>query len=277
MNGVRLSLTLRALGGRDEFTVPLTYNEFVQAAIYNMLPPDFSSFLHNTGYVYGKRVYRFFTFSRLLGRYELLRNKRCIRFIGPVRLVVVSPLQEIVDAIHGRLLREGTLRLGAEVLELTEVASAVQAVKDSCLLVHTLSPITVYSTMLRQDGRKYTVYFGQHESAFAEAIRENMRRKLIVARDSLGATVDIPLDPLDFEILPVGRIQKSVVTFKGVSVQAFSGRFQLQGPPAILSWALEFGLGSKNSQGFGCVEPLPHHVRGEGGRIRAHRTAYPLG
>lgn len=274
---MRLTLTLRALGGREEFTVPLTYNEFVQAAIYNMLPPDFSSFLHNTGYIFAKRVFRFFTFSRLLGRYELLRDRGCIRFRGPVRLVVVSPLQEMVDAIHGRLLREGTLRLGVEMLELTEVASAVQTVEDSHLWVHTLSPITVYSTMLRPDGRKYTVYFDPHESAFSEAIRENLRRKLMVARDALGATVDVPLDPLDFEILPVGRIQKSVVTYKGVSVQAFSGRFQLQGPPAILSWALEFGLGSKNSQGFGCIEPLPRQVRREGGRIRAHRTAYPLG
>jgi len=31
---------------------------------------------------------------------------------------------------------------------------------------------------------------------------------------------------------------------------------QLQGPQALLQLALDAGLGSKNSMGFGCVEPV---------------------
>ncbi|WP_051344282.1 CRISPR-associated endoribonuclease Cas6 [Alicyclobacillus herbarius] len=266
---MRLQLTLRPLGC-DEFTVPLRYNEFVQAAVYRMLPEDFSTFLHDTGYTLLKRSFRFFTFSRLLGKYEILRNEGRIRFHGPVRLVILSPLQEIVEAIHQQLVRDGTLRIGSEVLELTDVMSTPNTVTESRLTVRTLSPVTAYSTMLRPDGRKYTVYFHPRESAFAEAIQENMRKKSRIARDLLGMPIDIPEQSFPFEVSPVGRMQKSVVTYKGISVQGFSGRFELSGSPSLLSLALELGIGSKNSQGFGCIERVTATADVEGREKRAY-------
>ncbi|WP_123809324.1 hypothetical protein [Kyrpidia tusciae] len=51
---VCLMLTLRPLSGRDDSVLPLTYNEYVQAALYRILPQDFAAFLHDEGYPYLK-------------------------------------------------------------------------------------------------------------------------------------------------------------------------------------------------------------------------------
>lgn len=263
---VRLMLTLRPLSGREEFVLPLAYNEYVQAALYRILPQDFAAFLHDQGYSYLKRQFRLFSFSRLLGRYEVLRDQGLIRFFGPVRLVVVSPLPAFAGAVLDRLLGEAILRLGNVELELVEVESSAPKVESSRVLVQTLSPITAYSTLLRPDGRKYTVYFHPRESSFAEAIRENLRKKMKVARDELGLALGPTDDEFAFDIRPVGRTKKSVVVYKDTFIQGYSGRFQLSGPPVLLSMALEFSLGSKNSQGFGCIELVkPLHDKGGDG------------
>lgn len=42
--------------------------------------------------------------------------------------------------------------------------------------------------------------------------------------------------------------------YKGFIVKSYSGRLFLEGPRSLLQMAVAAGLGSKNSQGFGCVK-----------------------
>lgn len=273
---MRLVLTLRPSSGRDDFVLPLTYNEYVQAALYHILPEDFAAFLHDEGYSYLKRKFRMFSFSRLLGKYEVLRDQGLIRFFGPVRLVVVSPLAEFTHAVLDRLLGDAMLRLGNVELELAEVESSNPKVQSSRILVQTLSPITAYSTLFKPDGRKYTVYFHPRESSFSEVVRENLRKKVKVARDEMGIEIGFPDEDFAFDIRPVGRTKKSVVIYRDVFVQGYSGRFELTGPPAVLSLALDLSLGSKNSQGFGCVDLIKTYAE-EGGDVHVDREPYSAG
>ncbi|ADG07378.1 CRISPR-associated protein Cas6 [Kyrpidia tusciae DSM 2912] len=273
---MRLVLTMRPSSGRDDFVLPLTYNEYVQAALYHILPEDFAAFLHDEGYSYLKRKFRMFSFSRLLGKYEVLRDQGLIRFFGPVRLVVVSPLAEFTHAVLDRLLGDAMLRLGNVELELAEVESSNPKVQSSRILVQTLSPITAYSTLFKPDGRKYTVYFHPRESSFSEVVRENLRKKVKVARDEIGIEIGFPEEDFAFDIRPVGRTKKSVVVYRDVFVQGYSGRFELTGPPAVLSLALDFSLGSKNSQGFGCVDLIKTYTE-EGGDVHVDREPYSAG
>lgn len=271
---MKLVLTLEAAEGL--FVVPLAYNEYIQAALYRILPADFAEFLHDSGYEYERRRFRFFSFSRILGKYDVLHAQGLIRFVGPVRLVVTSPLPAFSEAVLNVLIREGCLRIGSKELNLVKVESYRQEVKASTILVRTLSPITVYSTLYRGDGRKYTVYFHPRESSFTELVRENLRKKYRVARDELGLDIDVPEEEFVFEIRPKGRVKKSVVTYKNTFIQGYSGVFELSGPPPILQLALDASLGSKNSQGFGCVELL-REIPPQGGGRRADREPYSVG
>ena len=62
------------LPSESELRVPIHYNHIVQAAIYANLDAKIAEWLHEKGYSYGKRHYKFFTFSRLLSaarKYDL--------------------------------------------------------------------------------------------------------------------------------------------------------------------------------------------------------------
>ncbi|MDY6868288.1 MAG: CRISPR-associated endoribonuclease Cas6 [Chloroflexota bacterium] len=51
----------------------------------------------------------------------------------------------------------------------------------------------------------------------------------------------------------LSRMQQHIVNYKGFFIKGYSGRLKLKGPQELLQMALETGLGSKNSQGFGFV------------------------
>lgn len=53
--------------------------------------------------------------------------------------------------------------------------------------------------------------------------------------------------------------------YKGTWIEAWAGRFRLEGPEPLLWLALHAGLGAKNSQGFGYVDV-------EQRRPNGHRT-----
>jgi len=56
-------------------TLPIHYNHMVQAMIYNSLDDDIADFLHDKGFVYEKRTFKMFAFSRS----ELRRSRmECI-------------------------------------------------------------------------------------------------------------------------------------------------------------------------------------------------------
>lgn len=249
---MHLFLTLAA--EEREFQLPVHYNRYIQAALYQVQDPDFSDFLHNVGFQYGDRQFRLFTFSRLLGRYRLLRDEGIIRFSGPVQLVVSSPVIPFCQAVMNTILREDGLRLGPVNFHVVQMATEQQTAESDSIVVETLSPVTVYSTLYRPDGRKYTQYFHPREKDFQELVNQNLRRKLQLIRGS-EALDEVDKHPC-FEIEPLREPKMHLVMYKGTVIKGYSGRFRLTGHPALLDTALDAGVGVKGSQGFGCVRKV---------------------
>jgi len=52
--------------------------------------------------------------------------------------------------------------------------------------------------------------------------------------------------------------------YKETVIKAYSCRFRLGGPKELISLALNAGLGSKNSQAFGCPEVIGHQAEPTG-------------
>ena len=61
----------------EPITLPINYNHIVQAIIYCALGimPDYADFLHDGGYMTGKRQYKMFQFSQLMGDYRIFERK----------------------------------------------------------------------------------------------------------------------------------------------------------------------------------------------------------
>lgn len=228
-------------------TLPIHYNYLVQAALYNSIDRDLAVFLHEMGYTDGTRAFKLFSFSLLYGSYRLNELKKTIHFEGEIRLIVSSPLQDFCQSLVNILLTRGTLRLGPQELEIEKVNVRQFKVNGNQVIVRTLSPAVLYSTLLRPDGRKYTVYFQPGELDYDRLFNENLRKKYRAI--GKGEATDEMI-----KIKPLGLQRMRIITYKNTVIKGYSGKLHLDGPNELLQLAVDGGIGSKNSQGFGCVE-----------------------
>jgi len=228
-------------GGVD---VPVHYNWHLQSYIYSTISQPLSFILHDLGFSYGKRRFKLFTFSRLIGRIRILNS---IALIKPpiVSFIVSSPLEEFVKDLANQVLKHGELSIGRTSLKVESIDFLEEPELNPPLKIKTLSPITVYSTLLKPDGSKKVYYYTPFENEFSELLTANARKKYHVLT-GWHDDGDIYLEPK--------KVREVVVKFKGAIVRGWNGIFTLKGSRRLIKVVYEAGLGAKNSQGFGMFE-----------------------
>ncbi|WP_197071916.1 CRISPR-associated endoribonuclease Cas6 [Geobacillus kaustophilus] len=228
--------------------IPVNYNHFLQAVIYRHLSPEFAEFLHNQGYIVDRRRFALFSFSRLIGPHDYVSASKMLVFQNTAKLMLSSPIEQFIREITQVLLMEG-IRIGSQFLRVTSIQTEIFKVEKSVIEVETLSPVVAYSTLLRSDGRRYTKYFHPGEKDFQRIISDNLVRKakLIYGTDLTFAPVSID---------SIGDFRKQIVLYKNTIIEAYNGKFILEGDSRLLQAAVDAGLGGKNSCGFGCIRPI---------------------
>jgi len=241
---MRLKITFHA--GKP-LTLPVNYQEMVQAFIYGAVSPTLAKILHDYGFPHGKRNFKLFTFSRLMGRYRVDREAGTITFSSPVVLHFASPVHQFVEEFGNMLLLRERHRLGGSEVTVTEVGVESNRVEERKVDVRMLSPLTMYSTLQRPDGRKKTYYYSPFEQEFSELIGSNLIKKYAAFFGSEPREKGFSITPLR-----VSKKDRILTRYKGFVIQAWGGTYRLEGVPELLTLALDAGLGGKNSQGFGC-------------------------
>ncbi|MBC7217827.1 MAG: CRISPR-associated endoribonuclease Cas6 [Candidatus Caldatribacterium sp.] len=235
--------------GDKEVVLPLEHNHLLQAAIYYQIEqPALRNFLHEQGFILGKRRFKLFVFSRLMGKFKIDGEKQEIIFTLPCRLVICSPLPVVMEEMAKGLLRQGQICLGRNRLMVESVQVRSTTVTQGCITVRMLSPLTVYSTF-DGAGKSFTYYYSPFEPRFSELVRENLAKKYQIVFGCPARITNFGLTPID-----VRERDFKVVRYKGTIVKGWMGKYRLTGDPKFLEIALSAGLGSKNSQGFGCCE-----------------------
>jgi len=243
---VRICLTLREWHA-EKIVVPTNYNELIQGAIYRNISNDLAKFLHEKGFVLSKRRFKLFTFSRLLGNYVFDRRHGKFVYSGDVKLLISSPVKRFVKELANTILKKGFITLGENRLRVVEMAFPLIPHFDKEVKIRTLSPITVYSTLLTADGKKKTYYYSPWESEFSKLLDQNAKKKyFILKKRKLKSSLSIK--PL--------RVKEVVVIYKGFVIKGWIGTFILSGPKSLIKTVYEAGLGPKNSQGFGMFEVM---------------------
>ena len=235
-----------ALPGELPVVLPVHYNHWVQAALYRSISPELSGFLHEQGYLYGKRSFKLFTFSRLLGRWER-RGDRLYFYTSP-RLFVSSPVDRFIRELANTLLHRGHITFGSRDYSVQQVTFPKEPVISSPMRIRMLAPVTVYSTLYTRDGRRKTYYYSPKEPEFSEQVEDNLKKK--------GLLLTSRRYKSDFRINPDGGLRESVMYFKDTVIKGWVGRFTLRGPKMLLRIGYETGIGSKNPQGFGMFEVI---------------------
>jgi CRISPR-associated endoribonuclease Cas6 len=223
--------------------LPIGYNHLVQAAIYSNISTELANFLHDKGLFFGKRAFKFFTFSRLQGNYGI-RHER-ISFRGRVALCVSSPVLRFVKELANAVLKKGFIMLGDSRLKIVELSFPPEPKIGNEVRVRMLSPVTMYSTLLTADKRKKTYYYSPYEREFSPLLDGNAKKKCFIL---YGRKIESELT-----VKPL-NVREVLVTYKGTVVKGWMGSFTLKGPRTLIRTAYEAGLGSKNSQGFGMFE-----------------------
>jgi len=232
---------------RQTVNLPVDYNHIVQSAIYNVMDNSMASFLHQQGFIVNGRIYRLFCFSRLNGFYNIDRHSGRILFPQNIQLVITSPVSAFVESLADGLLQQGEIRLGANVIAIESVSAQSIKVENDSMVVKTLSPVVMYSTMLRPDGRKYTVYFQPGDPNYDALITANLQKKY---KAFYGQ--EAPVGRV--KVSSKGVVKMNVHQYKGTVIKGYSGLLQVAGPQKLLQIAMDCGLGSKNSQGMGCLQ-----------------------
>ncbi len=261
---MRIKLTLEPKGG--SLILPVHYNDLIQGMIYKNLDGALSYKFHDEGFLYGKRAFKLFTFSRLISRRpKYLPERREIVLKAPVYLWIGAVDVRLLESLASRLVKTQEIRLGNSTCYLSAIEVEMPPKVTGAVKVRTLSPITVHRTI-----NGYTRYYSPEESEFEELILANLRRK---AAAFYGTVPEIFILK-DAYIKPVELKKEVVVWFKarpkrckalsslksskseGTLIKGWDGIFEIYLPEPFFTLAYNAGLGARNSQGFGMVALL---------------------
>ena len=249
---MRIQITLTP-ESRAELSLPVHYGIILQGFIYSQLEPNLASWLHGDAYSYARRTFKMFTFSRLTGRFELDAKTKRISFSGPMTFQLASHNTQILASLAEHLLKSQTLRLGHHEVRVhgVEILRPPCFQADQPVRVKALSPITIYSTFQKPGGGKLTHYYSPPEKDWSPMLLQNLARKAkaLEWEDEGKALENAYVKPLR-----VSERDKKIISYKGFSVQAWLGTYELKLPQAYFELAYDVGLGGKNAQGFGMVE-----------------------
>ncbi len=223
--------------------LPVNYNHILQAVILNWISDEnYAKFIHDRGYNYEKRSYKMYTFSKLYGDCSARDGKITFKN-APVRLYISSVESDFMQYVLETVVINDEVRLGSKYVKVQNVEIYDSEVPNFGKIA-TLSPITVYKT---DTNSRKTICFSPEEPEFSEYVRDNLIRKYIAYYGT---------EPEDktFEISPASETKIAILKYKDTVIKAWNGKFTLKGSKELATLANDTGLGSKNSQGFGCFE-----------------------
>lgn len=266
---MRLKLTLKS---KDYAPLPLNHNYALSSAIYKLLhlgSPDFSQFLHSTGYKLNDRSYKLFTFALTFEEYKIEDDS--INLISPYAyLYISSPLIDdfVKNFVIGSF-KNQNIELYAEyrkaLLTIQQAELIPQPFFNHLTKFNPLSPL-VLSTKVEHNG-KLKQHFLVCEDDISEINRImniNLKNKYLLIRQKEYAGEGVILNWDNFFIDRAKRknqrLTKRIAITKDldnpINIIAMKPPFSLKGDPHLMEIGYQCGFGEKNSMGFGLAEVI---------------------
>ncbi|AEX84724.1 CRISPR-associated endoribonuclease Cas6 [Marinitoga piezophila KA3] len=239
----------------NNIILPIGFNKYIQALIYNMFSQKLRKFIHENGFEsFSKRVYRFFTFSSILERGKYYKKMKIFNFGNKISFYISSPINEILEDILNNLFEKDRFSLGENILYLSSVISLGSFYTEKNIInIKMLTPLEVHKTEIINNKKK-TIYYSPFSAEFEELINLNLKHKW-EAFYNKELKESIKIIPLFNE-----NKYKKIVYYglgdKKYIIEGWMGNYKMKGDPKIIKFLYDVGLGSKNSQGFGMFEVL---------------------
>jgi len=244
---VRLRLVLE---NKAAITIPWDYRTALTAAVYETLAaadPEYSHWLHRQGFQQrqGHRTFRLFVYSDFMPvHYEVVpKGLANVQWLG---WHLSSPDKRFVEKFIDGLKRKGMmLSLFGNFLEVLDVAVVDVPSISGNSGFHTISPIVVAKGSMSNS--RHPVYLRPDDPEFVDALERNLIAKWEAFHQKVwnGGEFGIRVWAPKSKLVPVFNI----------CVRAWHLRLQMWGSDELICFAYDAGLGIKNSQGFGMIEP----------------------
>jgi len=244
---MRVSLKISCTKAK-KLELPIHHQHIIQAFLYRNFKKEVADFLHNSGFENSGRTFKLFTFSRLIGKFHRAGGR--ILFENPTTLILSSPLKDLLGEFARNILKKGNLKLAENDIFVESVSIHKKPKIGVKERIRFLAPITIYSTLLKGDGKKKTYYYSPFEKEFSELAGKNLFKKYEAFRGKKQ-------QKKEFSIKPIGtRHREKILKYRDFIIKGWLGNYEISGSRALLNFAYDAGLGAKNSQGFGMFEVI---------------------
>lgn len=230
--------------------LPIAYNYYLQSFIYSLFKEDMPEY-HQTGYRYKKRIYKNFTFSRITS-FDMCLKENGWSVGDEICFFISFYDDKAAETALINLMGTREFRLGSAEFSITSIKTIflneeLQGNEEKKFFrFMTLSPVVVHRTEENNHGKK-TIYYSPEHSEFYELLASNLKRKAM----SVGIIDD---EEVCFNSVDVDSEKSlAVVKYKDFYIKGYMGIFNFSGSKKYAKLALEAGIGSKNSQGFGMI------------------------
>lgn len=235
---MRLKITFKAIPG---FKIPYDNNHTIASIIYTALEDQhFATELHDS------RKFKYFTFSQVhIPRLEIQQDGLICKD-GRFQVQISSADEEFIRNLWHGLFTNPSIDFQGAMVEV-EKAEIVKTPKfKESMRFKTLSPVYLRTG---RDGKIWDL--APEEEEFQGRLSENLFKKYWSYMKRA--------DHLYLKFKPLESKQKRIVIKKGdieIYHRAHQMKFELQGPPELLKFAWQVGLGEKTSMGFGMIDIL---------------------
>lgn len=226
-----------------DIMLPIAYNHILQKVIYDLLDDKYASKLHDLGYKYKNKVFKLFNYSKLVIENKTIKNNKIIIHKGKVDLTISSIDEVFIFKMINSLMDKKMLKFKEGVLNIQGIYSK-NNLKGTKKVFLTISPVVV----VQPERSSRTKFYNPKDIQFMKSIKNN-----ILAKYAAFYNEEFK-DELDISILDKNNIKKKIDRYKNWVYEGYLGGFIIEGDNKIINVAYSCGLGSKNSQGFGCIE-----------------------
>jgi len=237
---MRIQVTLKPVQG--PLVLPQNYQHILQGFLYQSIDASLADKLHEC-------KFKGFTYSLLFGNYSLDAVNHRIKFSDTVTFLVSSIRPEFILNLSLHLLQNNKFRLGDTEVLVVSVQELSFSIEEDTAKIRMLSPMTVHRTVIYPNGKRGTVFFSPDEPEFIDLLNHNLQSKC--------QALCLSNDKKQLQLTPLGKCRKVVLPYKGYTIIAYMGDYQISASNASLRFLYDVGLGDRNSSGFGMFEILP--------------------
>ncbi|MEZ0537623.1 CRISPR-associated endoribonuclease Cas6 [Caldicellulosiruptoraceae bacterium PP1] len=228
----------------NDIEMDINYNLSLAEAIKNLVSPKYIEFIDNGAFALNGRIYKPWTFSRLLPDKYLINNSKLIINNGYIELILSSIDENFLFSFLEGILRKKGLSIQNCFLPLNSISVINNKVRN-ILLCKSISPLIV---------RDYEI-MNIKEIDIINEVTKSIKTNLI-SKTKVFKKINVNAEQINIDILEQEKIKKKFIKIKTEKYLGFDLKLKIEAPEEVNIIAYNCGIGIKNALGFGCIEHL---------------------